>query len=292
MVRKYLRKILVGALNGRMYLFFDLAFLSGLPVAHGVVWYIFLLQLTCNFTRPASVFFLNKRNWFQFRRFEQIEKTPSDGPTFLAGLLGRVKLWAIQTNKNGGRVADGERFLIQPKSKWMWNPYKFMPHGFFSDVFGCISSKELATWYLIIIRRCYLYLYLYIIYIYIYLFKSLHQYRIPLKIRTPFIPQNRYPICLRRSGIGSRWYFCLLGQYDRDQFQGRKSSIAIRLCLQEREGMEGSISWTFQFWVPKWLLKGVWNEAREGLNPKKWMVGRRSRFLFGFSYELPSGKLA
>lgn len=69
----------------------------------------------------------------------------------------------------------------------------------------------------------------------------------PLKIGTPFIPQNRYPICLRRWGIGSRWYFCLLGQYDRDQFQGRKSSIAIRLCLQEREGMEGSISWTFQF---------------------------------------------
>ena len=107
MVRRYLGKILVGALSRRMLLFFDLAFLSGLPVAHSFFWYFFVSVDLHFYTSRKGVLFgqaelVSMQTFWKNQEFSLqlelfVEKNPpSNGPTFLARLLGRVKLWAIQ----------------------------------------------------------------------------------------------------------------------------------------------------------------------------------------------------
>ena len=71
MVREYLRKILVGALNGRMRFFFDLAFCRDCPWRMGfLIFFCVSVDLQCYTSRKGVL--LDKRKWFQFRRFKKI----------------------------------------------------------------------------------------------------------------------------------------------------------------------------------------------------------------------------
>ena len=73
----------------------------GIAVVHGFSFFLASVDLQCFV--PTSVLFLDERKWFQFRRFEKIiflhfnlnclgKNPPSNGPTLLARLFGRVKL--------------------------------------------------------------------------------------------------------------------------------------------------------------------------------------------------------